>query len=369
MKIFYDHQIFTLQKYGGISRYFFELFHSLNRMKDVEILFPLVFSENEYITNSFCYSNKYSIPLKKFPFKRALVKHLHRKNRKASMAMMESRKFDIYHPTYYEPLLLDRLCGKPMVLTVYDMITEIFPEDFKSQEDILGQKKLMAEKAARIIAISEHTKNDMIQVLGIPENKIEVIHLATSLTYSAKQLDMQLPGNYLLYVGNRGTYKNFSIFIEAMAPTLRTDHDLFVIAAGSKPFSPEENAFLENLGIRSKVIHRPVFQDDGLEVLYSHAKAFVFPSLYEGFGIPVLEAFACKCPAIISHNSSLIEVGGDAVVYVDPKSPESIKNAVSKVMHDEKARSDLIQKGSERLKQFSWEKTAKATHALYREVI
>jgi glycosyltransferase involved in cell wall biosynthesis len=369
MKIFFDHQIFTLQKYGGISRYFFELFNHLNRMKDVEIWFPLVYSENEYIRNSSFYSNKFAIPAKKFPFRRALVKHLHRKNRKGSTVMMESQKFDVYHPTYYEPFLLNRSDGKPMVLTVYDMITEIFPEDFKSQENILEQKRIMAEKAARIIAISEHTKNDIMNVLGVPEKKIEVIHLATSLAHSDKPFDTHLPEHYLLYVGNRGKYKNFSTFIEATAPLLRTDPELFVMAAGSKPFSPGENAFLENLGVGPKVIHHPVYDDEVLAMLYSHAKAFVFPSLYEGFGIPVLEAFACHCPAIISYNSSLMEVGGNAVLYFDPKSPESIKNAVSKVMDDDRLRDDLIQKGRERLKQFSWEKTTKATHALYQELI
>ena len=367
MKIFYDHQIFTLQKYGGISRYFYEIISHLRAIDGVRISLPVIFSENEYLINAAFYENQFKIPNLNFPFKRLLIKYLHKKNRSGSFSVMESQQFDIYHPTFYDPFLLPINLKKPMVLTVYDMITEVFPEDFKLDDQITTQKKTMAKNASRIIAISHHTKADIMKQFAIPESKIDVIYLGSSLTYNSAPPDPKLPLDYILFVGKRSLYKNFKLFIESVSPLLTADPNLFIIAAGAKPFTKDEKRLFEILGITSKVIHQIVNDDIKLSSLYSHAKAFVFPSLYEGFGIPVLEAFACMCPSVISHSSSLIEVGGDAVVFFDPKSKISMQNAISDVIYNETRRSELIRRGLERNKLFSWKKMALETLDVYRK--
>lgn len=358
-----------MQKYGGISRYFYEILNNLHQQEGVQVLFPLVFSENKHLLNGSFYSNRVKIPSIKFPFRRNVVKYLNHKSLKASCSLADSQDFDIYHPTYYDPYLLPSIINKPFILTIHDMIHEIFFLDSGSDEKTSEQKKRMAEMATRIITVSNHSKSDIMQYLGISEAKIDVIYLSNSFNYNNNKSDEMLPSNYLLFVGKRNLYKNFHIFIKSVVPLLKKDNSLFIIAAGAKPFTRLEKIFLKEIGIASQVLHLPVYDDYDLSTLYSNAKAFVFPSLYEGFGIPVLEAFACQCPAIISHTSSLIEVGGDAVMFFDPESHDSIRNAVSAVVYGESKRKELIQKGVERIKLFSWEETARETLAAYRRAI
>ena len=366
MKIFYDHQTFTLQKYGGISRYFYETIKQLKKKDNVEIVLPLRFTQNEYLINDPSYSGIIRLSKRKFPFKRMIVKYLNKKNVKSSFKAIRSENFDIYHPTFFDPSLAHENLKKPMVLTVYDMITEVLEANYNFKPERSHHKKIMADKAARIIAISKHTKKNIIKYFGIPDDKIDVIYLGSSLAYNGFSQNSNLPKNYILYVGNRNKYKNFNTFIESVAPLLKKDNSLMVIAAGAKPFKKEEVDFLAGLGINSQVIHKPVYDDYTLSLLYGNARVFAFPSLYEGFGIPVLEAFGCRCPAVISNTSSLVEVGGDAVKYFDPKSHASIRNTIEEVVYNESLRRNLILKGVERLPQFTWEETANKTLDVYK---
>jgi glycosyltransferase involved in cell wall biosynthesis len=173
---------------------------------------------------------------------------------------------------------------------------------------------------------------------------------------------------YLLYVGTRSGYKNFSFFIESIAELLRKNEDLHVYCAGWKPFTFDEKKKFRDLNIHKKV-HYIQIKDYSLKELYQNARAFVFPSLYEGFGLPVLEAFSCRCPALVSDRSSLPEVGGDSALYFNPQDSASMMNAVERIISDENLRIQLMNKGSERVKFFSWEKTANTTKRIYENVL
>ena len=157
-----------------------------------------------------------------------------------------------------------------------------------------------------------------------------------------------LPEKYLLFVGDRSLYKNFYLFAEAVAPLVKTDPGLRLVCVGGRPFSGQENAFFRYHGLDGKVDYQQV-NDTTLAGLYRGAIAFVYPSLYEGFGIPVLEAFSCDCPAILSNTSSLPEVGGDAAAYFDPKDASSIRETVCRVVCDRGLREKMIARGRERL--------------------
>ena len=255
------------------------------------------------------------------------------------------------------------------MVTVYDMIHERFPQYFKSGDQTQMWKKHLIENAGAVIAISENTRQDIVKFTGADPDRIHVIYLGNPFEHGSAQIDtcpappvFEKP--YLLFVGGRPAYKNFDLFIESVAGMLRDHEELHVVCAGWLPFSSREKNVFEDLNIFHKVHHIKI-NDTILKNLYQNARAFVFPSLYEGFGLPVLEAFSCNCPAILSNTSSLPEIGGDGAAYFDPNDQESIRSTVEQVLYNERYRQDLIQKGSERLKLFSWEKTAVLTKKVY----
>jgi glycosyltransferase involved in cell wall biosynthesis len=184
-----------------------------------------------------------------------------------------------------------------------------------------------------------------------------------------KSSDPSICGKYyILFVGNRSSYKNFTFFIESVAPLLLKNNELQVCCAGGEPFSPREILCFKNFQILHKVHHiQP--DDHTMKNLYKNALAFIFPSLYEGFGLPVLEAFSCGCPTLLSNTSSLPEIGSDAALYFDPYDPASLTDALEHIISDNNLRMQLILKGYERSKQFSWEKTANATKKVYEQAV
>jgi glycosyltransferase involved in cell wall biosynthesis len=249
------------------------------------------------------------------------------------------------------------------------MIHERYEEIRTIEKKISDHKRLLAKKASKIIAISENTKQDIIRYFDEEEKKIEVVYLGNSIIpKSLPKNNISAPEKYLLYVGIRSFYKNFNPFLSSIVSSLKKDEELYLICAGGGEFTNNEISLFQKFGIRQKVIHHPV-SDDLLGHLYRNARVFVFPSLYEGFGIPVLEAFACGCPAVLSDSSSLPEIAKDAALYFDPHDENSIRGTVEKVLYDETVRKELIAKGYERAKVFSWEKTARETKKIYESLL
>lgn len=362
LKIFIDHQIFTMQNYGGISRVFTELYKEFEKRDDVELIFPILLSDNEYISEI---KKVWSIfPKNKSFFKKSIYYII---NRIYSTVILIKGGFDIFQPTYYDPYFLPFLKNKPFVLLLHDMTHEVFPETGSKKDKTIEWKKKLVSRADKIIAISENTKRDIIKFYGIEEEKIKIVNWSTSIKLPQKELNIELPNKYILFVGNRDTYKNFELFAKAISPLLNKKKELHLVCAGSKAFSEKETKLFEQFGIGGKVRHIRFNNDEELAQIYNKAICFVFPSLYEGFGLPVLEAFACECPAVISKSSSLPEVGGDAAEYFNPESLESIEKAIDKVLESEELRTQLIRKGKDRLKIFNWKYAAKTFLDTYYE--
>ncbi len=390
MKILYDHQIFASQVYGGISRYFYELAHSLcSQYQDVRCLLSLIYSNNHYLKggktvfthsgdykriidyDNFCAGFNFKGKWKLFQIAKKIsyIKDYSAANKACGVKAVEAGDYDIFHPTYYDNYFLKHIGHKPYVLTVYDMIHELFPHEFLRDESICYQKKILIENASKVIAISENTKKDIVKFYGC-EEKIEVVHLGNSLmppeaNYAGGKAP---PEKYILFVGSRQKYKNFDFFIKSAAPILKDHNDLKLVCAGGGLFSIDEINLLKSLGVAEKVTQMSL-SDDGLALFYKNALAFIFPSLYEGFGIPVLESFASGCPLIVSNSSSLPEVAGDAAIYIDPQSAVSIQTAVEKAVTDKKLRDELQAKGFEQLKKFSWNITAQKTKKIYERIL
>jgi glycosyltransferase involved in cell wall biosynthesis len=383
MKILYDHQIFYRQNYGGVSRYFCELMNQFSHYPDMSFTLPLHFVQNDNLEH-FPQLDKYWSGRYDFLYDNHVISSIQKKirfnalnfglnylinNRGESIRLLQGQDFDIFHPTYYEPYFLKYLGKKPFVVTVYDMIHELFPQYFKSGDQTKLWKKQLIENADAVIAISENTRHDILKFTDADPGRIHVIHLGNPFEHNTASSDSGLTfpvfeKPYLLFVGGRSAYKNFDLFIESVAALLHDHDELHVVCAGWLPFNAREKKVFEELNILPNV-HQVRINDTILQNLYRNARAFVFPSLYEGFGLPVLEAFSCGCPALLSNSSSLPEIGGDGAGYFDPIDRESIRSAVEQVLFNETYREDLIRKGYERLKFFSWEKTAGSTKTMY----
>jgi glycosyltransferase involved in cell wall biosynthesis len=291
-----------------------------------------------------------------FKGKQRIINYLNKMN---SLQKIKKGNYDVLHPTYYDPYVLQGNT-KPLVITVYDMIHEMFPEYFSIDEKTIYNKKIMISNADRIIAISKNTKNDILKYYpNIDAGKIDIIYLGTSYKIS----NNQKKENYILFTGQRFGYKNYKSFLTAIAPLL-LKYNISLICTGNC-FDNNEKRIIDELHIAERTICKFV-SDEELIDLYSKAIAFVFPSLYEGFGIPVLEAFAAGCPAVLANTSSLPEIGGNAALYFDPYSIEDMRFAIEKVITSPSIQSELINRGKEQIKKYSWKKCAEKTIKVYR---
>lgn len=366
MKVKYDHQVFEVQKYGGISRYFYELVNQFDTLDEVETNITLLLSNNYYISEKNYTRHLDFLSKKQFRGKQRLFNYI---NKPFAIQQLKKQNFNLFHPTYYDPYFLKYIGSNPFVVTVFDMIHEIFPDMFSNNDKTSKNKQLLVEKAAKIIAISENTKKDLIEIFGTDDSKIEVVYLGNSMFPDFKTDDkFKIPKNYILFVGSRGGYKNFEKLIKSISARLNEDKNFCVVCAGGGKFNFKELEFFASLNITNQIVQYDL-DDASLAYLYQNAQLFVFPSLYEGFGIPILESFACHCPILCSNTSSLPEIAGDGAYYFDPYSEESIRNSVNKVLEDRYLKDQLRQKGALRLKQFNWKKTAIETKNIYKSVL
>jgi glycosyltransferase involved in cell wall biosynthesis len=284
--------------------------------------------------------------------------------------LVARKGYDLLHPTYYQPYFLSELKGKPYIITVYDMIHELYVKDYKElNNNTVEYKKETICKANQIIAISESTKNDLLQIYGIPENKIEVIYLGNPLEGVRSSKVEGLPQKYILFVGSRLGYKNFIFFVSSIERLLRENTKLFLICAGGPDFSTKERMLLSKLKIGGQVKRIKFKNDNELGYIYKNALAYVLPSLYEGFGMQALEAMSMGCPVVASKTSSIPEVCGNAAVYIDPEDARSISSGVRKVLNNQELRNDLIKLGFKQVKKFSWKKMVQETLRVYEKVL
>ncbi|MFT3795768.1 glycosyltransferase family 4 protein [Flavobacterium sp.] len=372
MKIILDPQTYNEQKFGGISRYYTEIYVALRGKKDVEIECPIVFSENLHLKEYGLFRNFRNAIANSKLFgrkkRKKIADNYRKQNVEKTKKVLRNQDFDLFVPTYYSPYFLESLGNKPFVLTVYDMIHEVLPQYFGFDTTTVPNKKLLMEKATRIIAISESTKKDILRFYPhIDANKIDIVYLSQSIKFDPN-VSLDLPRNYILFVGNRTIYKNFTFFIRSVAPLLRENPELFVVCAGGNGFEPEEKTLLHELGISNQVKQQN-FEDNELATYYSKAKCFVFPSEYEGFGIPVLEAMACGCPVVLANHSSFPEVAGEAGVYFELNNAADLKHKVAELLQNDNLRNDYVQKGLAQAQKFSWQKTAEECLKVYQKAI
>lgn len=360
-KILYDNQMFTFQRFGGVTRYFADLIYNLPQGEFVAEL-PMRYCENHYVTATYGQEyGKFSFPAN-YRIRRRLYALFN--DAVARRAVKES-DYDIFHPTYYNPYFLHALekKDKPLVLTIHDMTFERYPQDVLIYDRTIPNKRLLISKADHIIAVSENTKRDIVDMLGIDPSRISVVyHGYRPIAEPAPQLF----DRYVLYVGERKGYKNFIPWLSAIRPLLDEDCGLKIVCTGN-PFTKAELELFAEWGIAGRLVHISA-NDAQMASLYRHALCFVFPSRYEGFGIPILEAFANGCPVCLSDASCFPEVAGDAAVYFDPDDPQAMHDCLKEVLCSAALREEMSERGALRGKEFSIERMVGQTCDVYRKI-
>jgi glycosyltransferase involved in cell wall biosynthesis len=367
MRIAFDYQTFCQQSYGGISRYFVRLAEQFITMQqDVGIFAPL--HRNHYV-KVLPAGVVHGHALSLYPPMSVLV--MLALNHVFSNRAIQKWRPQVVHETYYSRWgSAPRSC--PTVVTVYDMIHELFRDHFPARDKSTILKRMAIDRADHVICISVCTHRDVVDLFGIREEKLSVVHLgferfASDIMSTKKYLSPTKP--YLLYVGSREKYKNFSAFVRAVASSGRLKADFDILAFGSGRFSASEMALLSELGFQPDQARQLGGDDTLLGHLYDHAAAFVYPSLYEGFGMPLLEAMAHQCAVISSNTSSMPEVIGEAGEFFDPKSIDDMALAIERVVYSPSRTQDLIERGRKRLDLFSWERCADRTLDIYRSLV
>ncbi|RKD91972.1 glycosyltransferase family 4 protein [Mangrovibacterium diazotrophicum] len=355
MKIAYTYQGITSHRIGGVSRYFFEIISRLQPRAEISILgkyskniyFEGMIDKSEFLRNL------------RFKGKAKLEFLIQEHNQKTRL---RKHNFNIIHHTGEGLSVFKQSNNTPVIITIHDFIPEIFnyqPHRIKIREQAI-------KNASAIICVSENTKKDLLNFFPkIEQEKVHVIY--HGFTSQSKHYSENKLGNYILYVGARTEYKNFEYFTRAIVPVL-IEHDIKLVCTG-QPFSSYELELIQSLEIGTRTINVGFVDDNTLNTLYYHARCFVYPSLYEGFGIPILEAFGNRCPVCISDTSCFPEIAADAACYFNPKDKNSIKQNLEKILTDDSYRQKLIEIGTERLTFFSWDKAASETLEIYKKTI
>lgn len=284
-----------------------------------------------------------------------------------------SSKLDMFFsPAHYSP----KYSFTPLVVAIHDLSYFYFPKEFLKKDlyKLKNWTKESIQKAEKIIAVSKTTKNDILRFYQIPENKIKVVYngFAPPPAPKRKKLPFNLkPKSYFLFVSTiqpRKNIKNLLIAFEIFKK--KTKSDLKLVIAGKKGWlwQPIMEVF-EKIKFKDEIVFTDYLEEETKNLLFSQAFAFVHPSFYEGFGLPLLEAFYWRIPVVSSFSSALPEIAEDAAVYFNPKNPEEMADKMLKLYSSPTLRKRLIKKGSSRLKIFSWKKTAEETIQVFYEAI
>jgi len=367
VRIAFDCQTFVLQAYGGISRYFTQLTRGLLGLEQqVAIFAPLHRNRHLLTLPSEVTCGRY-----RTDYPRKTTRLFLAYNKLASRSRIARWKPDVMHETYYARTgSAPRTC--PTVVTVHDMTHELFPTEFPATDRTAAVKRIAIDRADHVICVSENTKSDLMRLYGTSASKLSVVYHGFDqweLPTNARR--PMAPGSkpFLLYVGERRGYKNFAGLLRAVALSKRLLSDFDIVAFGGPKFSSVELRLIISLGMTGDRVLHKTGDDELLGSLYSAARALVYPSLYEGFGLPPLEAMAHRCPVVSSNSSAMPEIIGCAAEYFKPGDTDDMRRAIEAVVYFDSRAESLRNSGAERLSTFSWKKCVQETSQVYESLI
>lgn len=379
MKVLFDYQAFHAQTHGGVSRCFWELYKHLTNGVEAEI--SIKESNNAYLdlpgVHPVGHVYEHFVKTGYWPCKgrvfdwynRIIGRDYYNWNRQTSIEALKRGDFDVFHPTYFNDYFLEYLNGKPFVLTIHDMIPERYPEFFTRNDSQILLKRKLVPLASAVIAVSETTKSDILRFLQVPEEKVHVIHHgANFMRPTIDECPFSFP--YILYVGDRMCYKRFKEWLPHLRLFLVRHPEVKVVCTGM-PFNEVELRLMERLEMSDRFVQYFVKDDQEFYTIYHHALAFVYTSEYEGFGIPILEAYQADCPVMLNRSSCFPEVAGDAAIYftLDVHGSNFLEQMERVYYFSEAERASLLNRQRERLKIYSWEKATTQLAEVYQKVI
>lgn len=358
-----DHWIFTDQHRGGISRYFAGMVgHMPEFGVDPKVLAPL------YINDSLRSAPTGLVWGRPLPWSRRNQLISKAIGRSLAVPLAKLTGVQVVHETYFSRT---RTAPKevPVVLTMYDMIHEILPDHFFATDSTLTNKPISIDRADWIICISEQTRRDLVRFYPQAETKSSVVYFGFDPRFQPDPARPKLHERpYILYVGARRKYKNFMGLLDGYAQSRLPAEGIALVCIGDGPFRPEEQAAIDRSGLGDRILQREA-SDQELQSWYQHALLFAYPSLYEGFGIPPLEAMAADCPVVAVRAASVPEVCGDAAEFAEPDAPETMVRALEAVALSPERAADLRARGREQTGKFSWRKCAAETCEVYKLLV
>jgi len=359
MKILFDYQIFSLQSYGGISRYFTKLAENFIKLEQkINIYSPIY--KNMYLDDQILKNRLKGFRIKKYP--KYTTKFIQLLNLKLTNKYLANNKIDVLHLTYYNNTYnLDKKVKK--ILTVYDLVHEKF--DYFYDKNLINPKIKSIDYADQIICISNNTKKDLLNYYKVDESKVSVIHLGVEKKKNIKEIQFDKP--IILYVGYRGRYKNFTNFIKAYSTSLILTKNFKIVCFGGGEFTTQEKKYFKELNIDKNQILQVSGNDHQLNQYYKSAEFYIMPSIYEGFGLPILEAMSCGCPVLCGNKGSLTEVANDAAIYFNPNDVESMKDSMEKYVDTPELKEKFKIAGYKNIEKFTWESCAKSTIKIYKK--
>lgn len=358
MRVALDEQIFSLQPYGGISRLYFEVAREFltDTSHGVEIHAMNCPVVNEYVLSDTHIAEMLGVRRAKNPY-RALSRYFSRPPRRSSV--------EVFNSTFYLPRLVRDYPKAKHVVTVFDLIPELMPET-RRRLDFLTRKRAYLRSADHIICISESTRRDLLRIYPEVKAPITIAYPGVSDIFRVRgPRRSDLPVPYILHVGNRSGYKDGMAVARAFSAIAKSFPDLTLLYVGGGLLRRSEVQFLRDLGITSRV-RQVSLSDEEMPTVYQQAVITVYPSRYEGFGLPVVEAMAAGSPVLLSDTSSLPEVGGTAAQYFPPGDVDSLAGLMSDVLGDESQREQMTVAGHERSLMFTWGHYASSTLEAYK---
>jgi glycosyltransferase involved in cell wall biosynthesis len=377
MKVFFDHQIFLTQKVGGVSRYFYSLKKALVENELCEVDNWAFIYRNTYIGrgNGAFYLNNTGIKkIDKLIGTATGLRYLGMINEKVALRRFQRMDCNLIHATADDAAYISKSAvKKPLVVTVHDLIPELYPSHFYDIKTWLKMRHETFKMADHLICISESTRRDLKAIYGFGDDKISMVyHGPADYMNKGRQHMLANPGTgkrqkYLLYVGDRKTpYKNFWGMMENLRSYIGNREELKLVCVGAEFTGQEKSSFVK-LGVADAVLSVQAREDE-LFSIYQNAECLILPSIYEGFGFPLLEAMKAGCPILSGNSSSLPEVGGDGALYFNPVTFDGFATQLDTLLHNEAVQAQIKLNQTGRLEKFSWRKTAEQTCAVYKSL-